>query len=104
LIDTIVSKHGVPIPVTDERWAHITEEHTELAGLRHEVLATLSEPELILVGKADARLALREFEPGKYLVAVYRELNIDGFLITAFLTRRKKSLERREVLWTSRPS
>jgi hypothetical protein len=37
-------------------------------------------------------------------VAVYRELERDGFIITAFLTRRIHSLERREVLWTSRPS
>ena len=31
---TVKSKNGVRIRLTDERWAHITEEHCELAGLR----------------------------------------------------------------------
>lgn len=38
MISTIVSKNAVPIRLTDERWAHITEEHGELAELRLEVL------------------------------------------------------------------
>jgi len=104
LIETVISKHGVPIRLTDERWAHITEEHGELAGLRQEVLAAVDDPERIYLGRGGKRLALRELEPGKYLVAVYRELEHDGFIITAFVTRRIRSLERRDVLWTSRPS
>ena len=43
--------------------------------------------------------AVREVEPGKGLVVVYRELQEDGFVITAFLTRRMKSLQRRSQLW-----
>lgn len=104
MIDTVISKHGVPIRLTDERWAHIVEEHAELAGLRQEVLAAVDEPARILLGRAGERIALREIEPGKYLVAVYRELAHDGFVITAFLTRRIRALERREVLWTSQTS
>ncbi|HKI99431.1 MAG TPA: hypothetical protein VKB51_13240 [bacterium] len=104
MIETVISKHGVPIRLTDERWAHITEEHGELAGLRQEVLAAVDDPERIYLGRGGKRLALRELEPGKYLVAVYRELEHDGFIITAFVTRRIRSLERRDVLWTSRPS
>lgn len=33
MVDLVVSKQGVPIRLTDERWAHITEEHCELAGV-----------------------------------------------------------------------
>ena len=44
-------------------------------------------------------MAVRELEEGKYLVATYRELNGDGFLITAFLTRRIRSLSKRRQLW-----
>ncbi|MHC1610492.1 MAG: hypothetical protein ACXQTW_02655 [Candidatus Methanospirareceae archaeon] len=29
---TLTSKNGVPIRLTDERWLHITEEHSEMAG------------------------------------------------------------------------
>ena len=41
--DAIASKKGIPIRLTDERWLHITEEHTELAGYRLEVLETIRE-------------------------------------------------------------
>ena len=27
MVDLVLSKQGVPIRLTDERWAHITEEH-----------------------------------------------------------------------------
>ena len=104
MIDQVISKHGVPIRLTDERWAHITEEHAELAGYRQEVLATVDAPERIYAGNAGERLAVRALEPGKFLAVVYREGASDGFIITAFLTRRTRSLERREALWTSQPS
>jgi hypothetical protein len=93
------SVKGVPIRLTDERWAHITEEHSELAGLRPEVLETVAHPQQIVAGGTGELLAMRETEPGKWLVAVYRELGDDGFVITAFLTRRKAGLERRKQLW-----
>jgi hypothetical protein len=97
---TANSKNGVPIRLPDERWVHITEEHCELAGLRLDVLETVSDPTRVLEGGAGELLALREWEPDKWLVVVYRELNDDdGFVITAFLTRRIRSLERRPQLW-----
>jgi hypothetical protein len=36
---------------------------------------------------------------GLYLVAVYRESESDGFIITAFQTRRTQSLDRRRQIW-----
>jgi hypothetical protein len=41
VIETVLSKNVVPIRLTDERWAHITEEHCELAGQRVEILEAL---------------------------------------------------------------
>lgn len=52
-----------------------------------------------LAAGAGELLALRETKPGKWLVAVYREFKDNGFVITAFLTRRGAALERREQLW-----
>lgn len=95
----VTSKNSIPIRLTDERWAHITEEHGELAGRRLEVLETVAQPQRILAGGAGEMLAVREQEPGKFLVVVYRELVSDGFIITAFLTRRTGSLNRRRQLW-----
>lgn len=95
----VPSKNGVAIRLTDERWAHITEEHSEVAGLRLDVLETITDPQRILAGGSGEMLAVREIEPGKYLVAVYKEAEQDGFAITAFVTRRRASLDRRKQLW-----
>lgn len=99
-MDIVKSKNSVPIRLTEERWFHITEEHSEMAGYYFEVLETIEEPEAIYKGKTDEFLAVKEIESGKYIVVVYKELNKkDGFVITAFLTRRKEQLERRKKVW-----
>jgi len=95
----IRSKGGVLVRLTEERWSHIIDEHGELSGLRAELLRTVSDPEKILAGNEGALLALRTVEPGKWLVVVYREIEEDGFIITAFLTRKIRSLDRRKQLW-----
>lgn len=87
------------VRLTDERWAHIIEEHCELAGLRREILEAVSDPQRVLEGNVGERFAVREVEPGKWLVVVYRESGADGFVFTAFLTRRMRSFERRRQLW-----
>jgi hypothetical protein len=99
MIDRIVSKSGITIRLTDERWTHITEEHCELAGFRAEVVDTVAHPERILFGGDGELIAVRQLEQGKYLAVVYREYADDGFIITAFLTRRVRSLEKRRQVW-----
>lgn len=99
-MDVVKSKNNVPIRLPEERWFHITEEHSEMAGYYFEVLETVEEPEAIYEGKAGEYLAVREIEKDKYIVVVYREVSAgDGFIITAFLTRRKGQLERRRRIW-----
>ena len=49
----------MPIRLTDERWAHVTEEHTELAGLRLEVLEAVTQPDRIVTGGAGELVALK---------------------------------------------
>jgi len=99
-MNVIKSKNGVPIRLTEERWIHITEEHSEMAGYYFEVLETVEEPEAIYEGKMGECIAVREIDNGKYIAVVYRELSKgDGFVITAFLTRRRKQLERRRKIW-----
>ena len=99
MISTVTSRNGKVIRLTDERWVHIIEEHAELAGMRLEVLETVAEPRRILEGGEGELLAVRELEIGKLLVVVYRESETDGFIITAFVTRRTASLDRRKQLW-----
>jgi hypothetical protein len=97
----IISKNHVPIRLTEERWAHIKEEHGELSGLQDDILQAVANPARILAGSSGELFATREVEPGKWLVVVYREnlSDKDGFIITAFLTRRIRSLDRRKQLW-----
>ena len=95
-----VSRAGVPIRLTDERWAHIVEEHAELAGMREDVLEAVAEADRVVGGHQNELLAVRMLEKDRALVVVYREVSADdGFVITAFLTRRLASLERRQQLW-----
>lgn len=67
--------------------------------MRLEVLNTIANPLRIVEGHHGERLALREVETGKYLVAIYREWLEDGFVITSFLTKRVNTLNRRKQLW-----
>lgn len=101
MIETTTSINGIPIRLTTERWAHIIGGHGELEGMEYDVLSTVAQPECILAGSSGEMLAVKETEPGKYLVVVYREEGNDGFVITAFLTRRVQSLKRRHQLWPS---
>jgi hypothetical protein len=101
MTEIAISKNDVPIRLTDERWVHITEEHSELAGMRLEILETVVNPTRIFAGAHGELFAVREIEPGKYLVVVYREFQSDGFIITAFLTRRMQAFRRRQRLWPS---
>jgi hypothetical protein len=99
VLETVLSRNGIPIRLTDERWAHITEEHCELAGLRLEVLETVANPLRVLAGKGGELLAVREINPGRHLVVAYREVDEDGFIITAFVTSKLNSLNRRVRIW-----
>ena len=99
-MDVIKSKNDVPIRLPEERWFHITEEHSEMAGYYFEVLESVAQPEAIYEGSAGECLAVREVEKDKYIVVIYKEVsNEDGFIISAFLTKRKRQLERRRRLW-----
>lgn len=99
-MNIVYSKNKVPIRLTEERWVHITEEHNEIAGYYFEVLEVISNPEVIYKGKEGECIAVRSVEEGKYLIVVYREISKeDGFIITAFITKRIKYLDRRQKLW-----
>ena len=101
-MDVAKSRNNVPVRLSEERWFHITEEHSEMAGYYFEVLEAVEEPEEIYEGKAGECIAVREVDKGKHIVVVYKEVSEeDGFIITAFLTRRKRQFEKRRKLWQS---
>lgn len=97
------SRNGVPVRLTEERWRHIVARHPEMEGERERVLETLAEPDMVQKGDFGELLAIRLYPETtlgeKYVVAVYREVSVeDGFVMTAYLTRRPSS--RRETLWS----
>ena len=96
MIGVAVSKNGIPIRLTEERWYHIVENHDELAGLSDEVLLTVEDPDYIVKGWKDELLAVRKFVGDK---VVYKKLENDGFIITAFLTKKVNKILRRGVIW-----
>ena len=99
-MDIVRSVNNVPIRLTDERWGHILDGHAELTDRRDRVLLTVGEPHAVARGRAGALLAFRRESDGKWLVVTYREINAtDGFVITAYLTKRDPSA-RRQTLWT----
>ena len=98
---SVLSVNKLPIRLTAERWSHITEEHSELAGMKLEVLDVVADPVRIVEGRQGELLAHREIVPGKHIVVVYREEEEDGFVITAFLTTRTGYLDRRRQAWPS---
>ncbi|WP_202320209.1 hypothetical protein [Archaeoglobus neptunius] len=98
MIGTTISKNGVLVRLTEERWYHIVENHDELAGLSDEVLLTVEDPDYIAKGWTDELLAVRKLNE-RYLVVVYKEIENDGFIITSFITKKVDKILRRGVVW-----
>jgi hypothetical protein len=93
------SINGIPIRLPDERWEHIIQRHADISDQKELLLKTISEPTRILQGNKDELLAIQEIKPGKWLVVIYKEDSMDGFVITAFSTRKVNSLNRRQQIW-----
>ena len=98
-MDIVISKNGVPIRLTEERWFHISENHEDLAGHYDDVLNTIDDPDYIAEGYMKAVIALKKANKNKLLAVVYKEVSgRDGFVVTAFFTTKLK-LERKVILW-----
>lgn len=99
MISSAVSKNGVPVRLPDERWEHITANHPELAGEKAIILDIVTNPDRVLGGQQEELLAIRELVPNKWLVVAYREVGEDGFIVTAYATRRARQLDKRTQVW-----
>lgn len=100
MIGYAISKNGVKIRLTEERWFHITESHDYLSGLSDIVLDAINDPAMVLEGRKDELAAIKEFK-GKQLVVMYKETTKgDGFVITAFMTSEiEKMKKKRRISW-----
>jgi len=67
-----------------------------------DVLDTIENPEGIYEGNSGESLAVREVDKGKFLVVAYREsTQSDGYVITAFFTKRRTQIEKKRKIWPS---
>ena len=74
--------------------------HPALENKQAQILSTVKNPEYIFKGKGEELLAVFALSKRSYIVVVYKELSKeDGFVITAFLTRQRKQLEKRRNIW-----
>jgi hypothetical protein len=97
--ETVFSQNGIPIRLTGERWEHIMKRHAEMIALQDEIAETIRMPERIMLGNDGEYIALRALSEEKYLVVMYRELELDGFIITAFTTRKFEKFFQRQQIW-----
>ena len=101
------SLDGVKIYLRAKTWAHVVEEHDEMAGNMDLVLDVINAPDYILKGTAGEKVAVKFFEKTslgpKYVVVPYREISVDeGFIITAYMMSKQRFnrfVKGRETLW-----
>ncbi len=100
------SRFSRQIRLTTTIWRKIEAQHPEFrdrSDYLEEIRNTVEDPDYIVRGWGEGRLALRwcEIAPSrpKHVCVVYRELDGEGFIITAFFISRHERLLRREILW-----
>jgi hypothetical protein len=95
MTETARSRNGISIRLPDERWIHLTEGHSEMAEYYLEVLEAVEDPDAIYEESSGELLAIKKIQSGKYIVVAYKEVSkTDGFIITAFITRKVRQFER----------
>jgi hypothetical protein len=104
-MDQAISKNGVPIRLSNERWLHITTGHPETAGLYFEILETIENPLCIYQGNYDELIAIGRIGniQDKFIVVVYKEIKLsDGFVITAYISNKMQSFKKKKIIWKQR--
>lgn len=95
------STNNINIRLTSERWLHITYSHKEINPDKPElVLETIENPDAVLQGDKEEKLAVKQISSRKWLVVIYKEEKPTGFVITAYITTDNKWLFRRKIIWS----
>lgn len=89
---TATSTNGASIRLLAERWSYVN-------ACLDDVLATIQQPDYIVRGRDDTRIAVRTMSGGRYLRVRYVEVGSrEGFVISA---RVVQAFEQTAVIWRS---
>ncbi|MCZ6633434.1 MAG: hypothetical protein O7G87_08520 [bacterium] len=107
VLSTVPSINRRTIRLTYRQWVHITESHDYMVGNREKVLETIADPDQLIGGDFGETIALRHYSrtniTEKTCVVIYRD-EMDGFIITAFMTSRSDKISRKgNVSWKRPP-
>lgn len=94
----VVNKLGRRVRISEEHWNYIVNvKHPSLKGLEEAVKRALIEPTEIRKSRRSRRLfVLRSL--GKLICVIAKHLNEEGYILTAYLTRRAAP---GELVWRS---
>jgi hypothetical protein len=101
-VPTWIDLWGVPIRVSEERLAHLNDEHPEMVGQESLIVETLAEPDAVVQSQSDPdvrlyhRLYSHPVVGDKYMLVVVKWLSEDSFLLTAHFT---DGVKRGATLW-----
>ncbi|MBF2075248.1 MAG: hypothetical protein IGS50_16020 [Synechococcales cyanobacterium C42_A2020_086] len=94
----ILTPLNFTVRTSEEYWQKLIVKHPDIADLEAEVRQALSSPDEIRRSSRDPNLLLfyLTLKEKRWVVAVARRLNGDGFLITAYQT---DAIKEGETLW-----
>jgi len=95
---TIFTPLGFTVRTTESYWQTLLIKHPDIARYETEIEQTLNQPDAIDQSQRDINVLLfyRTLKARRWLVAVARRLDEDGYLITAYQTDAIKTGEK---LW-----
>ena len=97
------SVSGKNIRLTLKQWSHITESHNNMAGNVDKIMETVNSPDFIVESSYDRLMAVKFYPKTsigkKHCIVIYKETNNKGLIITAYLTKNIKKIEKRGIKW-----
>lgn len=101
-MDIAISVNKIPIRLTVERWQHISTGHPEISDFYYEILETIENPAIIYKGSFEELIAISNelSNSGKFIIVIYKEeSNLDGFIITAYITNKIQRFVKKKIVW-----
>ncbi|MGC1309168.1 MAG: hypothetical protein WA885_18230 [Phormidesmis sp.] len=94
----ILTPLGFSVRTSEEYWQKLIVKHPDIAELETEIEQALADPDEIRCSKRDSKVLLFYIiiKERRWAVAVVRQLDQDGFLITAYQT---DAIKEGESIW-----